>query len=106
MRCVDCIDGEISPAECCDLRVAEEADYVRGLCEALQAMIVAAEDVLAQLEGPVMVSAVEEPPQHLHATIAALMMADYERRRCGGVVEGLVDQFGTPELRTLLRDLR
>lgn len=106
MRCSDCVDGEIEPAGCCDERVVETADYVRGFRDALQDMVDAADKVLAELEGPIMTMLSEELPASLHGAIAALVTADYGRRSCGGVIDGLIDDFGTTDLRTLRRELR
>lgn len=106
MRCSDCIDGEIDPAECCDERVAEEADILRGFRDALQEMVDAAGKVLAELDGPVMAALDEEMPEGLHEAIGALIKADFERESCGGVIDGLIDDFGTSALRALRRDCR
>ena len=95
MRCDDCIDGEIDPSECCDARVAEQVGYLEGYAEALAAAIDASERSVAALRAGERTA--------LHRAINDLIAADYDREACGGVIEGLIDDWGTADHRRLHR---
>lgn len=93
MRCDDCRDGEIDPAECCDPLVAEHLEYLDGYVAELRRMVRACDQVRAALTGndrDVLAGAIEE-----------LIRSDHDRRACGGVIDGLIDDFGDVEQRRL-----
>lgn len=95
MRCADCINGEIDPAECCDLDVAEHVEYLEGFAADASALAAAATGVVAALQG--------NDPTALDASITTLIEADYARQACGGVIDGLVDERGSQEHRAQRR---
>ena len=95
MRCDDCVGGEVDPAECCDRTVTEHVEYLEGYVESVSALLDAARGVVWALH--------DHDRGTLDAAISALVEADYARKACGGVIDGLVEEVGNSDHRAQRR---
>lgn len=93
IRCEDCTDGEIDTAECCEPLVAEHLEYLDGYVDEPRRMVRASEQVAEALA--------DDDDEAFVYAFADLIRADHDRRACGGVIDGLLDDFGDATLRRL-----
>lgn len=97
MKCQDCFENNLDTAACGCVDESEvSAEFAEGYAQALVNLSAALQATVQQLRGV--------DPRGLDARIEIVIDRWSDLLRCGGVIEGLVEEHGNEALRQRWRD--